>query len=214
MRFRAFTLSEVLITITIIGIVAALTIPGLITKCAKLRTETKLKAFYSKINNALRLSSVDNGDIDGWVEQNKGYNYIETVAFLDQYLLPYIKYTDIKDCTTTQVGVCIHILDGSLFWFSIDANGADIVYYADGDRSHITPKNKFQFQFAKLSGIAGENSYKSVSFIEPYTFGWDGKVEHLKEGNIWACKKGCTNCGYCTKIIQLNSWKIPDNYPW
>jgi len=35
-----------------------------------------------------------------------------------------------------------------------------------------------------------------------------------KNGNTWACKKDCTNCGYCTKWIQLNGWKIPKDYPW
>ncbi len=54
----------------------------------------------------------------------------------------------------------------------------------------------------------------SVSYIEPYILNWNGMVEHLKTDAIWACKKGCTNCGYCTKLIQLNGWKIPKDYPW
>lgn len=54
----------------------------------------------------------------------------------------------------------------------------------------------------------------SASYIEPYILNWNRTVEHLKTGAIWACKKGCTNCGYCTKLIQLNCWKIPKDYPW
>lgn len=54
----------------------------------------------------------------------------------------------------------------------------------------------------------------SASYIEPYILNWNGTVEHLKTGAIWACKKGCTNCGYCTKLIQLNGWKIPKDYSW
>ena len=42
---KAFTLAEVLITLGIIGVVAAITIPGLITKYQKLVTVVKLKKY-------------------------------------------------------------------------------------------------------------------------------------------------------------------------
>ena len=42
-----FTLAEVLITLGIIGVVAALTIPGLIINYKKARTVTVLKETYS-----------------------------------------------------------------------------------------------------------------------------------------------------------------------
>ncbi len=54
---------------------------------------------------------------------------------------------------------------------------------------------------------------QSADFVEPYVFMWDGTKEGLKK-DTWACVKGCTNCGYCTKMIQMNDWKIPDDYPW
>lgn len=76
----------------------------------------------------------------------------------------------------------------------------------------INPRNKFQFQFTKKTGI--NSAINSSSFVEPYIYQWNGKMEHLKNGNTWACKKDCTNCGYCTKWIQLNGWKIPKDYPW
>ena len=44
---KAFTLSEVLITLGIIGVVAAITIPSLITKYQKKVIETTLKEDYS-----------------------------------------------------------------------------------------------------------------------------------------------------------------------
>lgn len=47
---KAFTLAEVLITLGIIGVVAAITIPGLITKYQKLATVVKLKKVYSQLN--------------------------------------------------------------------------------------------------------------------------------------------------------------------
>lgn len=57
----AFTLAEVLITLGIIGIVAAMTIPTLITRYQKREVATKLKATYSTIANALKLAEEEMG---------------------------------------------------------------------------------------------------------------------------------------------------------
>lgn len=76
-----FTLAEVLITLGIIGIVAAMTIPTLMTKFAKSRTETQLKTFYSKINQTVKMSIAENGDPEGWITSNKEYTYEEMLNF-------------------------------------------------------------------------------------------------------------------------------------
>ena len=49
-KFKAFTLAEVLITIGIIGIVAALTLPTLIGNYRKSVVENKLKSTYSQLS--------------------------------------------------------------------------------------------------------------------------------------------------------------------
>lgn len=58
---RAFTLAEVLITLGIIGVVAALTLPALITNTQNKQLETGLKKAYSTINQALLLYQNENG---------------------------------------------------------------------------------------------------------------------------------------------------------
>lgn len=63
MKKLAFTLAEVLITLGIIGVVAAMTIPTLVTNADKKATATKLKVFYSKINQAVKLSSAYNENL-------------------------------------------------------------------------------------------------------------------------------------------------------
>ena len=127
---RGFTLAEVLITLGIIGVVAAMTIPTLMSTFAKQRTETQLKAFYSRINQTIKMSIADNGDPDGWVEE-KAYSYNEQVDFLKQYIFPYMKNLGYKECTIRQVGVCIYLMDGGAMWFSVDRNGGDIEYYVN-----------------------------------------------------------------------------------
>ena len=224
---RGFTLAEVLITLGIIGVVAAMTIPTLMSTFAKQRTETQLKAFYSRINQTIKMSIADNGDPDGWIEE-KAYSYDEQVEFLKQYIFPYMKNIGYKECTIRQIGVCIYLMDGGAMWFSVDRNGGDIDYYVNKkdtdlkyqDRKTVVnlQRKKFQFQLAKITGkYLGDGKLDptrtSTDFVTPYVFGWNGTEEGLKNG-YWACVKGCTNCGYCTKMIQLNGWKIPKNYPW
>lgn len=58
-NFFAFTLAEVLITLGIIGIVAAMTIPTLISNYQKKQFETKFAKTYSTIMNGFRLYLAD-----------------------------------------------------------------------------------------------------------------------------------------------------------
>ena len=53
---QAFTLSEVLITLGIIGVVTAITLPSLVTKYQEFVFRTKWKSEYSKIANAYVLT--------------------------------------------------------------------------------------------------------------------------------------------------------------
>ena len=55
----AFTLAEVLITLGIIGIVAAMTLPALIQKNNNQVVEARLKKFYSVMNQAIIQAEAD-----------------------------------------------------------------------------------------------------------------------------------------------------------
>ena len=57
-----FTLAEVLITLGIIGIVSALTMPMLMQKYNNSVAETRLKKFYSTMNQAVLMAKNDFGD--------------------------------------------------------------------------------------------------------------------------------------------------------
>ena len=62
MHTKGFTLAETLITLGIIGVVAALTLPTLIQQHNKKVVETRLMKFYSSINQAVKMAEVDYGD--------------------------------------------------------------------------------------------------------------------------------------------------------
>lgn len=89
----AFTLAEVLITLGIIGIVAALTLPTLLNKQNEKSTISKLKKFQTTMNQALLFSKEDNGTPDLW-GLDESQNITEPT--LSNKLIPYLKI--LKDC--------------------------------------------------------------------------------------------------------------------
>ena len=63
MEKKAFTLAEILITLSILGVVAAITIPTIINKNSEKITVAKVKKIYATLNNAFLQSILDNGKI-------------------------------------------------------------------------------------------------------------------------------------------------------
>ena len=68
LKQTAFTLAEVLITLGIIGVVAAMTMPSLIAHHRKVATASKLKKFYSTMEQAIRFGEAEYGDSNEWVK--------------------------------------------------------------------------------------------------------------------------------------------------
>lgn len=62
MRKSGFTLAEVLITLVIIGVIAAMTIPGLLSNTGKAELKTGLKKAVSTITQALTLETATTGN--------------------------------------------------------------------------------------------------------------------------------------------------------
>lgn len=167
MSKKGFTLAEVLVTLGVIGVVSAITMPILIQNHQKHVTENKLKHFYSMINQALKMGTLENGEVEEQLG-NLGYNftYDENEKFLEKYILPYIKYLDIKPCKSEKSPACVHLANGELFMFNIDKNGGDVLYFPNGKYTKENERrNRFAFQFYKKSG---EITY-SKNLIEPYT---------------------------------------------
>lgn len=107
---KGFTLSEVLITLGIIGIIAAFTIPGVISKYNKKVTEENLKVAYSLLSQAIQMSEEQNGSVEYW-------NIIdieEDGSFAQRYIFPYLNLT--QNC-----GLAMH--NKSCFFSGSNQNG-------------------------------------------------------------------------------------------
>lgn len=64
--FTAFTLAEVLIVLGIIGLIADMTIPTLISRTQEKVAVTKLKKAYATLDSAYRLAISEEGTIETW----------------------------------------------------------------------------------------------------------------------------------------------------
>ena len=87
---NAFTLAEVLITLGIIGVVAAMTIPTLIKNYQREQTVTQLKKTYSMLSTAIQKYAADSsciGDLSCTGDFSGAYDYI---PFGDA-IAPYLK---------------------------------------------------------------------------------------------------------------------------
>lgn len=104
---KAMTLAEVLITLAIIGIVAAMAIPGLISKTGQSELNAKLKKVYAGLSAATNTLKMNNGGT--LLDLFQSHNDLRD------------KYASIlnwqKKCDSADVqGKCWHIHDGTGHW--------------------------------------------------------------------------------------------------
>ncbi len=90
---RAFTLSEVLITLMIIGVVAAVTLPTMIANWQKQAAVSRLKKVYSTLYGAFNLSMAENGPLQTW-DWELCRRASGKVSFIKTYIMPYFTHKE------------------------------------------------------------------------------------------------------------------------
>lgn len=115
----AFTLAEVLIAVGIIGVIAAITIPNLISKNQEESRIVALKKTYSVLNSAIKLAIIDNGSPQTWgFTSGTGATGQKILA---DVLAPYLKVSD--SGTIGGSYYTLILLDGTIIKFWI-VNGS------------------------------------------------------------------------------------------
>ena len=88
----AFTLAEVLITLGIIGVVAAMTIPTFIANYQEKQTISRLQKTYATLKNAFEMAKVEHGDYNTWSWNQYPSQYSSKAEyFWEKYLFSYLK---------------------------------------------------------------------------------------------------------------------------
>ncbi|MBP3925125.1 type II secretion system protein, partial [bacterium] len=220
----AFTLAEVLITLGIIGVVAAMTLPAVIGNYQKQQTVSKVKKAYTMLNQALRLSEVDNGEYEYWDSFYKKGND-GALKYIEKYWLPYFKVVKIcntyQECgysklapfkylngqpstmtfTAPSLRVPFITSDGILYAFFVAKGHTS----SDGTISSIAAGDIY----IDINGSKGPNQYgKDVFFFEvsnhKITANESKTSDCLRTGIGWTC----------AAKIMMDGWQIKDDYPW
>jgi hypothetical protein len=217
----------VLITIGIISVVSAITIPNLITKYQKQQTVIRLRRVYNILSNAVRLSEADNGTMDGWDFPPSHNTKSEVLSFIKTYYLPYFKGAKIVERNDLEYnapdGVMgqqgLSLLDGTILLFYSNIPYGYIWLFADINGTtgpNIVGRDIFVFDAYTFDPItASDKSKYRIKFWHANYRKWDS--DSLVSVGRYACNKDNTdryknfNCG---RLIELNNWKIPKDYPW
>ena len=222
-RKAAFTLAEVLITLGIIGVVAAITIPTLISNHQKEVVGKRLQKFYSTMQNAFNFAMIDHGEMSYWEFPTKQNDGDQMSKFATTYIFPYLK--GVSQCDTNSNPECfaygseifdqglpaIYIFsDGSCFGMNIGGSGVgagNIHIYYDYNcmqKPNIYGKDVFDFI---IRWVNNEYVFKAG--------GYATVNKTTREELLNFCKNADgQDRGECSALIQFDGWQVKDDYPW
>lgn len=172
--FSAFTLAEVLITLAIIGVVAAITIPTLMNKISDAETTAKLKKEYSILSQAAMNAANENGGSLA----NACAADSDSICFGNLFK-PYLK--TVKYCPGDGTKDCWH-KSGEFYFFDdtpIDQNwsGYITVILSDGTLISFTGLNancvSAPDEIYKATSFCGYSYVDINGFKKPNTLGKD-----------------------------------------
>ncbi len=215
----AFTLAEVLVTLAVIGVVAAMTIPNLVQSYKKKVYSTELKYFYSMMSQAIKLSEIDNGNVETWEKEpevlaNNNGNILSdkqgneplTQKYFDKYIKPYIKYTETtvtgyNNTNRWNLGIIlansstVYMHNGGCMDFDILLDNKEPVYGQNVFKFVLcNEQNKFQ-------------AYQEKTNFAPFC----SECNPTREALLEMCKTYPTKCA---ALLMYDGWEFKDDYPY
>ena len=231
MKFKAFTLAEILVTIGIIGFVSAMTIPSLISNAKDTRFRTQFLKTYTVIQQAIKRMEADDIAIESKLYNRRANPFYRT-------LLSYLtNSTDCGDCLSFRknplpIG-CFDFDKNSYRTF----NGTKILdkrYFDDGQilmpggslvivEQPLYPgaeKDQRTYVFVDVNGTKPPNRLGHDLFVLQFTD--NGLLPMGQNGTDYAEASGSTN-KYCDKHSGIANngmscssilFRRPDYFKW
>ena len=232
-KFYAFTLAEVLITLGIIGVVAAMTMPTVIKNYQKKQAATQMRKTYAVLENALAMAKAEHGEIMYW-EGPTGYikdGYEGVEPFIEKYILPYIKHTSTcKGCEDYKITG----LNGSDISTVSGLQGASPyqVFLPDGTILNFNVHQKVRTDDPSIMWVVGIyfvfNTKKKPNVLRKdvaalrirqdfnYYDLWGAQTDHehqIDPSHNESCHKSAMGFR-CLNLLRLDDWEMKDYYPW
>ena len=229
LKKTAFTLAEVLITLGIIGIVAAMTLPTMIMNHRKQVTVNKVKKFYTVMSQATNSAIAEYGSMEDWQGFTTTRNGEEMQNWFDTYLKPYLKVIDEFVKTDEETGystLFVVLSDGSVLSMVNWAGSAK----SDDNANHVQDNHNGLIHLSYLtdkkliddvdSRIGCVNTFnflfysplKDQYFFQPYTYQANTPEKYNREFFIEQLKGG--NTQYCAAVMMFDGWQIKSDYPF
>jgi prepilin-type N-terminal cleavage/methylation domain-containing protein len=234
----AFTLAEVLITLGIIGVVAAMTIPNLIVSNEKRTTVTRLKKSFSELSQVIRLIEGEYGTGYSLCESSPClWDYAKNKASFEKYFMPHMKIAriyDKQDCSKlntvyTSSGLkltknelaCYQLMNGAALSYSLsdqnDRINASFWVFTNPDlnKKRIMGRHVFNFvlyddDFGYKFGTTFDLHAKDVSRdkLKEYC-----KMGETKTTFTYNGQTGVSIAAPCTELIMRDGWNFSGDYP-
>lgn len=214
---KGFTLSEVLITLGVIGVVAAITMPTLIQHHQKQQTITQLKKAYSIVAQAFELSKIENGEYEYWDLSNTS----NPKEYVQKYWIPYLKV--LKECDTYSdcgydsirpwkmldgTSVSAEDVTGTVFRHAIALNDGSVLSFRIPPDSVANGNGTAKISIDINSSKGPNRTGRDYFVLEIY----NGKLRPFTMENYEDCT--LDNPHACLNKIVKDGWKISDDYPW
>lgn len=205
-----FTLSEVLITLGIIGVIAALTIPSLLNDMNNKELKTAWKKAYSELSNAQQMMVSENGSVedtfDDITSDNQGSTNLQ-IGWLKY--LNYTKKCDVKQSISQGCWYSTYIkyYDNTSTWSGTGSgstsssailnNGMLLLFYpgTTGDFSTMNPSanSSDMYVFVDVNGAIKPNTFGNDVFALNYS-PLKHKFVAFGEGSTLGCSGIGFNC--------------------
>ena len=225
MKKFGFTLAEVLITLGIIGIVAAMTLPAIVQNHKRKEATARLKKFYSTMSQAVMLAEGEQGSrAYEWSDISKRYTEGEeqqehdtTYAYWNKYFAKYFKSVRVEKGVYDEENqinefTAVYLADGSKFTLHV-GNCIDINFDVNGDRKpNAYGRDQFKFLIATPLTFTGEEGSRVWEFHPNRSFGvgWLPAFD-TREKAFAKCK---SDAMYCSTLLIYDDFEFKDDYPY
>ena len=210
MKNFGFTLAEILITLGVIGVVSAITIPSIIQHYQKQQTVSQLKKVYTVLNQAFKMAEVDNGSFETW----DAYTDANRVEYINKYFKPYLKVIKVCnnyiECGYSKNNPWVKPILKTPIGHEIKSNSLIL-----SDGTYLDFHSSSYPIVVDLNGATNPNQLSRDVFI--FKIDKSGIKPYGVTYNYY-CSKNNTdvndNGQHCAGKIISDGWKIADDYPW
>ena len=197
----AFTLGEIMIAMTIVGVVAAMTIPTLHYQRVKKEYTAKIKNFYSRMENSILDMEMDQGSFRDMKKPVQGEGYAWYIKHID----PYMGHQYINDAKKI-----IYFKDGSSLMTFYTGGCLDVDYDVNADKApNKTGYDRHRFLYCFENSSRLDWFGNTETFFGTYGSGQVAATTS-RQSMIDKCK---ATPSWCTKLLQNDQWEFKGDYP-